>query len=166
MGGTPGSAALQTIFGVLQGIAGDIQSGLLTVVAPIAIAVCLYFLVRMLLASDAKDVATYRKRCITTAIIVVVAFTIPGLISVMKNLGTVINGQLEGVTVFLSAEAAFGKKAAFSLNGREVSENQKNMWTACKTAGKAKTHSSNLRNLDGVFCGVCLCVCRWYRRYG
>ncbi|MFR9255257.1 MAG: hypothetical protein ACLVJ6_06995 [Merdibacter sp.] len=63
MGGTPGSAALQTIFGVLQGIAGDIQSGLLTVVAPIAIAVCLYFLVRMLLASDAKDVATYRKRC-------------------------------------------------------------------------------------------------------
>ena len=51
MGGTPGSAALQTIFGVLQGIAGDIQSGLLTVVAPIAIAVCLYFLVRMLLAS-------------------------------------------------------------------------------------------------------------------
>ena len=48
----------------------------------------------MLLASDAKDVATYRKRCITTAIIVVVAFTIPGLISVMKNLGTVINGQL------------------------------------------------------------------------
>ena len=89
-----GSAALQTIFGVLQGIAGDIQSGLLTVVAPIAIAVCLYFLVRMLLASDAKDVATYRKRCITTAIIVVVAFTIPGLISVMKNLGTVINGQL------------------------------------------------------------------------
>ena len=53
MGGTPGSAALQTIFGVLQGIAGDIQSGLLTVVAPIAIAVCLYFLVRMLLASDA-----------------------------------------------------------------------------------------------------------------
>ena len=60
MVGTPGSAALQTIFGVLQGIAGDIQSGLLTVVAPIAIAVCLYFLVRMLLASDAKDVATYR----------------------------------------------------------------------------------------------------------
>ena len=94
MGGTPGSAALQTIFGVLQGIAGDIQSGLLTVVAPIAIAVCLYFLVRMLLASDAKDVARYRKRCITTAIIVVIAFTIPGLISVMKNLGTVINGQL------------------------------------------------------------------------
>ena len=41
MGGTPGSAALQTIFGVLQGIAGDIQSGLLTVVAPIAIAGCL-----------------------------------------------------------------------------------------------------------------------------
>ena len=37
--------------------------------------------------------------------------------------------------MFLSAEAAFGNKAAVSLNGREVSENQKNMWTACKTAG-------------------------------
>lgn len=91
---TPGGAAISTIFNVLKGVANDVKTGLTTVVGPIAIAVCLYFLVRMLLASDPKDVTMYRKRCISTAIIVVVAFAIPGLISLMQTLGETINGQL------------------------------------------------------------------------
>lgn len=89
-----GEEAIKTIFGVLGGVASAVQTGLTSVVGPIAIAVCLFFLVRMLLASEPRDVAMYKKRCITTAVIVVIAFAIPGLIKAMQTLGENVNGQL------------------------------------------------------------------------
>ncbi len=89
-----GQSAINSIFGVLNGVANALKTGLQTVVVPIGAVACLYFLVRMLIASDAKDVAMYKKRCITTAIIVVVAFAIPGLIDLMKEIGENIDSQL------------------------------------------------------------------------
>jgi len=86
--------ALNTVFSTMKSIAGAVQKGISTIVLPIGIAVCLYFLVRMLLASDAKDVQAYRKRCITVAIIVAVAVAIPGLLNVMSTLGGTLNTQL------------------------------------------------------------------------
>ena len=61
---------------------------------PIGIAVFLYFLVRMLLSSDPKDVQMYKKRLITTAIIVVIAAAVPGLIKVANELGSQVNTEL------------------------------------------------------------------------
>ena len=57
-------------------------------------AVFLYFLVRMLLSSDPKDVQMYKKRLITTAIIVVIAAAVPGLIKVANELGSQVNAEL------------------------------------------------------------------------
>ena len=61
---------------------------------PIGIAVFVYFLVRMLLASDPKDVQMYKKRLITTAIIVFVAAIVPGLIKISSGIGNTVNDQL------------------------------------------------------------------------
>ena len=59
-------------------------------------AVFLYMLVRMLLASDPKDVQTYKKRLIVVAIIVVAAVAVPGLMKVANELGGQINSELGG----------------------------------------------------------------------
>lgn len=61
---------------------------------PIGIAVFLYFLVRMLLASDPKDVQMYKKRLITTGIIVIIAFAVPGLMKALQGIGQDVNTAL------------------------------------------------------------------------
>ena len=66
------NSALETVFDIGNGVAESLSSGLQKIVVPIGIAVFVYFLVRMLLASDPKDVQMYKKRLITTAIIVFV----------------------------------------------------------------------------------------------
>ena len=87
-------AALNSVFDALEGIAGTVQSGITGIVLPIGVAVCLYFVVRMILASDTKDAAMYKKRAITVAILVAVAFAIPGLMQAMSSLGNSVNDAL------------------------------------------------------------------------
>ena len=67
------STAIDKVFNVGSQVSNSIAKGLTNVVVPIGIAVFLYLLVRMLLASDPKDVQTYKKRLIVVAIIVVAA---------------------------------------------------------------------------------------------
>ena len=67
------STAIDKVFNVGNQVSNSIAKGLTNVVVPIGIAVFLYMLVRMLLASDPKDVQTYKKRLIVVAIIVVAA---------------------------------------------------------------------------------------------
>ena len=77
-------------------VSNSIAKGLTNIVVPIGIAVFLYMLVRMLLASDPKDVQTYKKRLIVVAIIVVAAVAVPGLMKVANELGGQINSELGG----------------------------------------------------------------------
>ena len=90
------SAAIDKVFNVGSQVSNSIAEGLTNVVVPIGIAVFLYLLVRMLLASDPKDVQTYKKRLIVVAIIVVAAVAVPGLMKVANELGGQINGELGG----------------------------------------------------------------------
>lgn len=86
--------ALTTVFDIGNNVAAAFSSGLQKIVVPIGIAVFVYFLVRMLLASDPKDVQMYKKRLITTAIIVFVAAIVPGLIKISSGIGNTVNDQL------------------------------------------------------------------------
>lgn len=86
--------ALITVFDIGNNVAAAFSSGLQKIVVPIGIAVFVYFLVRMLLASDPKDVQMYKKRLITTAIIVFVAAIVPGLIKISSGIGNTVNDQL------------------------------------------------------------------------
>ena len=86
--------ALTTVFDIGNNVAPAFSSGLQKIVVPIGIAVFVYFLVRMLLASDPKDVQMYKKRLITTAIIVFVAAIVPGLIKISSGIGNTVNDQL------------------------------------------------------------------------
>lgn len=88
------TSAINKVFNVGKSVANAISKGLTNIVVPIGIAVFLYFLVRMLLSSDPKDVQMYKKRLITTAIIVVIAAAVPGLIKVANELGSQVNGEL------------------------------------------------------------------------
>lgn len=88
------NSALETVFDIGNGVADSLSSGLQKIVVPIGIAVFVYFLVRMLLASDPKDVQMYKKRLITTAIIVFVAACVPGLIKISNGIGGKVNNQL------------------------------------------------------------------------
>lgn len=88
--------AIDKVFNVGNQVSNSIAKGLTNIVVPIGIAVFLYMLVRMLLASDPKDVQTYKKRLIVVAIIVVAAVAVPGLIKVANELGSQINGELGG----------------------------------------------------------------------
>ena len=88
------STAIDKVFNVGNQVSNSIAKGLTNVVVPIA--VFLYLLVRMLLASDPKDVQTYKKRLIVVAIIVVAAVAVPGLMKVANELGGQINGELGG----------------------------------------------------------------------
>lgn len=90
------STAIDKVFNVGNQVSNAIAKGLTNVVVPIGIAVFLYLLVRMLLASDPKDVQTYKKRLIVVAIIVVAAVAVPGLMKVANELGGQINGELGG----------------------------------------------------------------------
>lgn len=90
------STAIDKVFNVGNQVSSSIAKGLTNVVVPIGIAVFLYLLVRMLLASDPKDVQTYKKRLIVVAIIVVAAVAVPGLMKVANELGGQINGELGG----------------------------------------------------------------------
>lgn len=90
------STAIDKVFNVGSQVSNSIAKGLTNVVVPIGIAVFLYLLVRMLLASDPKDVQTYKKRLIVVAIIVVAAVAVPGLMKVANELGGQINGELGG----------------------------------------------------------------------
>lgn len=90
------SNAIDKVFNVGNQVSNSIARGLTNVVVPIGIAVFLYLLVRMLLASDPKDVQTYKKRLIVVAIIVVAAVAVPGLMKVANELGGQINGELGG----------------------------------------------------------------------
>lgn len=90
------STAIDKVFNVGNQISNSIAEGLTNVVVPIGIAVFLYMLVRMLLASDPKDVQTYKKRLIVVAIIVVAAVAVPGLMKVANELGGQINSELGG----------------------------------------------------------------------
>ena len=90
------STAIDKVFNVGNQVSNSIAKGLTNVVVPIGIAVFLYLLVRMLLASDPKDVQTYKKRLIVVAIIVVAAVAVPGLMKVANELGGQINGELGG----------------------------------------------------------------------
>lgn len=94
----PVNDALDSVFTALESIAQTVQTGITGIILPIGIAVCLYFVARMILASDAKDAAMYKKRAITVAILVAVAFAIPGLLAAMKTLGENVNGTLAGST--------------------------------------------------------------------
>ena len=82
------SAAIDKVFNVGNQVSNSIARGLTNVVVPIGIAVFLYMLVRMLLASDPKDVQTYKKRLIVVAV--------PGLMKVANELGGQINSELGG----------------------------------------------------------------------
>lgn len=93
------SAAIDKVFDVGSQVSNSIAKGLTNVVVPIGIAVFLYLLVRMLLASDPKDVQIYKKRLIVVAIIVVAAVAVPGLMKVANELGSQINGELGGKNV-------------------------------------------------------------------
>lgn len=86
--------ALTTVFDIGNNVAAAFSSGLQKIVVPIGIAVFVYFLVRMLLASDPKDVQMYKKRLLTTAIIVFVAAIVPGLIKISSGIGNTVNDQL------------------------------------------------------------------------
>ena len=88
--------AIDKVFNVGSQVSNSIAKGLTNIVVPIGIAVFLYMLVRMLLASDPKDVQTYKKRLIVVAIIVVAAVAVPGLMKVANELGSQINGELVG----------------------------------------------------------------------
>lgn len=88
--------AIDKVFNVGNQVSNSIARGLTNIVVPIGIAVFLYMLVRMLLASDPKDVQTYKKRLIVVAIIVVAAVAVPGLMKVANELGSQINGELGG----------------------------------------------------------------------
>lgn len=88
--------AIDKVFDVGNQVSNSIARGLTNIVVPIGIAVFLYMLVRMLLASDPKDVQTYKKRLIVVAIIVVAAVAVPGLMKVANELGGQINGELGG----------------------------------------------------------------------
>ena len=88
--------AIDKVFNVGNQVSTSIAKGLTNIVVPIGIAVFLYMLVRMLLASDPKDVQTYKKRLIVVAIIVVAAVAVPGLMKVANELGSQINGELGG----------------------------------------------------------------------
>lgn len=88
--------AINKVFNVGNQVSTSIAEGLTSIVVPIGIAVFLYMLVRMLLASDPKDVQTYKKRLIVIAIIVVAAVAVPGLMKVANELGSQINGELGG----------------------------------------------------------------------
>lgn len=88
------TSAINKVFNVGNSVANAISKGLTGIVVPIGIAVFLYFLVRMLLSSDPKDVQMYKKRLITTAIIVIVAAAVPGLMKVANELGTQVNTEL------------------------------------------------------------------------
>lgn len=88
------TSAINKVFNVGNSVANAISKGLTNIVVPIGIAVFLYFLVRMLLSSDPKDVQMYKKRLITTAIIVVIAAAVPGLIKVANELGSQVNTEL------------------------------------------------------------------------
>lgn len=88
--------AIDKVFNVGNQVSNSIAKGLTNIVVPIGIAVFLYLLVRMLLASDPKDVQTYKKRLIVVAIIVVAAAAVPGLMKVANELGGQINGELVG----------------------------------------------------------------------
>ena len=90
------STAIDKVFNVGNQVSNSIAKGLTNVIVPIGIAVFLYMLVRMLLASDPKDVQTYKKRLIVVAIIVVAAVAVPGLMKVANELGGQINGELGG----------------------------------------------------------------------
>lgn len=91
--------AIDKVFNVGNQVSNSIAKGLTNIVVPIGIAVFLYMLVRMLLASDPKDVQTYKKRLIVVAIIVVAAVAVPGLMKVANELGSQINGELGGNTI-------------------------------------------------------------------
>ena len=92
--------AIDKVFNVGYQVSNSIAKGLTNiVVVPIGIAVFLYMLVRMLLASDPKDVQTYKKRLIVVAIIVVAAVAVPGLMKVANELGGQINGELGGKNI-------------------------------------------------------------------
>lgn len=93
------STAIGKVFNVGSQVSDSIAKGLTNIVVPIGIAVFLYLLVRMLLASDPKDVQTYKKRLIVVVIIVVVAVAVPGLMKVANELGGQINGELSGDNV-------------------------------------------------------------------
>lgn len=93
------SDAIDKVFKVGSQVSNSIAKGLTNVVVPIGIAVFLYLLVRMLLASDPKDVQIYKKRLIVVAIIVVAAVAVPGLMKVANELGDQINGELGGKNI-------------------------------------------------------------------
>ena len=82
--------AIDKVFNVGNQVSNSIAKGLTNIVVPIGIAVFLYMLVRMLLASDPKDVQTYKKRLIVAAV------AVPGLMKVANELGGQINGELGG----------------------------------------------------------------------
>ena len=81
------TSAINKVFHVGNSVANAISKGLTGIVVPIGIAVFLYFLVRMLLSSDPKDVQMYKKRLI-------IAAAVPGLMKVANELGTQVNTEL------------------------------------------------------------------------
>lgn len=87
-------SALNSVFGIATSISEATTNGFLGIILPIGIAVGLYFVVRMLLASDPKDVAAFRKRAIATGILVAIGFAIPGLMAIAKQIGELVNNQL------------------------------------------------------------------------
>lgn len=93
------SEAINKVFDVGSQVSNSIAKGLTNVVVPIGIAVFLYMLVRMLLASDPKDVQIYKKRLIVVGIIVVAAVAVPGLMKVANELGGQINSELGGTNI-------------------------------------------------------------------
>ena len=88
------NTAINKVFNVGNTITNAISAGLTSIVVPIGVAVFLYFLVRMLLASDPKDVQMYKKRLITTAVIIIVAAAVPGLMKVFNDIGSQVNTEL------------------------------------------------------------------------
>lgn len=88
------NTAINKVFGVGTSLADAVKGGLVGIVVPIGVAVALYFLVRMLLSSDPKDVQMYKKRLITVVIIVAVAAAVPGLLNIANELGTQVNNEL------------------------------------------------------------------------
>lgn len=88
--------AIGGLFDTGSNIAKSFSDGFKTLVIPVGLAVTIYFIVRMCLATDAKDVAMYRKRLIITVVLAIVAYMLPGIFTVAKAIGEGANTQLGG----------------------------------------------------------------------
>lgn len=85
---------ISNIFNVGTGLVGAIQTGLTSIVGPLAIVSLIYCVARMLTSKDAKVIAEYKKHMIEALAVTVIAFAAPGLINLMMTIGQNVSSGL------------------------------------------------------------------------